>query len=123
MKSIGVDFNGVIHGYSKGWHDGTIYDDPMPGAFKALSTLLDSFTVFVFTARDLEPVAQWLTEQGQFEVYVDRPYPSGAWIRFWNERGKLLVTNRKLPAVAYVDDRAIRFTDWAQALADVKALS
>jgi hypothetical protein len=33
-------------------------------------------------------------------------------LSFWNGRGQLLVTNRKLPANAYVDDRAVRFTDW-----------
>lgn len=31
--------------------------------------------------------------------------------------GMLLVTNRKLPAVAYVDDRAVRFESWNQTLA------
>ncbi len=38
---------------------------------------------------------------------------------FWNERGLLLVTDRKLAAEAYIDDRAVRFEDWAQALAAV----
>lgn len=33
--------------------------------------------------------------------------------------GVLLVTNRKLPAIAYIDDRAVRFTDWDQALREV----
>jgi hypothetical protein len=31
----------------------------------------------------------------------------------------LLVTDRKLPAIAYVDDRAVRFHDWEQAMADI----
>jgi hypothetical protein len=37
---------------------------------------------------------------------------------FWNGPS-ILVTRRKLPAVAYIDDRAIRFTSWDQALADL----
>lgn len=37
-------------------------------------------------------------------------------LRFWNERGRLLVTERKLPALAYVDDRGVRFTAWDQTL-------
>lgn len=41
---------------------------------------------------------------------------------FWSERGQLLVTNRKLPAVAYIDDRGIRFESWDQALADLARL-
>ncbi|WP_329368841.1 hypothetical protein OG896_24850 [Streptomyces sp. NBC_00669] len=38
---------------------------------------------------------------------------------FWDLRDQLLVTNRKLPARAYLDDRAVRFTDWHQALRDI----
>ncbi|WP_171108624.1 hypothetical protein, partial [Streptomyces sp. N502] len=38
---------------------------------------------------------------------------------FWNVRGLLLVTDRKFPAVAYLDDRAVHFTDWSQALTDL----
>jgi hypothetical protein len=39
---------------------------------------------------------------------------------FWTTCGILLVTNRKLSAAAYLDDRAVRFTSWAQALADLR---
>ena len=35
-KTIAVDFDGFIHKYSKGWHDGSIYDEPVEGAAEAL---------------------------------------------------------------------------------------
>ena len=35
-KNICVDFDGVIHKNSKGFHDGTIYDDPVEGTKEAL---------------------------------------------------------------------------------------
>lgn len=44
----------------------------------------------------------------------------GSWDGFWDERGKLMVSNRKGSAIAYVDDRAIRFVNWGQALADLE---
>ena len=28
---LGLDFDGVIHKNSKGFHDGTIYDEPLDG--------------------------------------------------------------------------------------------
>lgn len=110
--TIAVDFDGVIHRYSKGWQDGAIYDPPMPGAVEGLRALMGRFAVFVFTTRPAAQVADWLGDLG-FAVRVDgepdRP-------EFWNARDVLLVANRKLPALAYLDDRAVRFTDWARAL-------
>lgn len=132
--TIAVDFDGVIHSYRRGWQDGSIYDQPMPGALDGLRDLLDHDSVFVFTARDPEQVAPWLERYG-FDVTTDESCErchggfiievpcracKGSGLRtFWNQRGQLLVTNRKLPASAYLDDRAVRFVDWDQALADL----
>lgn len=112
--TIAVDFDGVIHAYSRGWADGTIYDPPVPGALDGLRTLMDHDSVFVFTTRDISDVASWLLEHG-FSVRLGHEGP------FWNERGRILVTNRKLAATAYLDDRAVRFIDWEQALIDLGA--
>lgn len=110
MKTIAVDFDGVIHAYRRGWADGSIYDEPMPGALGALRALMRDYAVFIFTTRQVEQVAEWLINHGMpCRVGYDGP--------FWNERGSLLVTNRKLAAVAYIDDRGIRFESWEQALA------
>ena len=40
MKTIAIDFDGVIHKYSKGWHDGTIYDKANEGAFEFIRELM-----------------------------------------------------------------------------------
>ena len=112
MSTIAVDFDGVIHGYSKGWADGSIYDPPVDGALDALRTLMADHPVFIFTTRDVGQVARWLIERG----FSTRTGHEGA---FWNDLGVLLVTNRKLAAVAYIDDRAVRFESWPQALRDV----
>lgn len=114
--TVAVDFDGVVHGYSRGWQDGSIYDPPVPGAFDGLRALMASHSVFIFTSRPLAPVAEWLVTRGGFEVVIDNDDRE-----FWNERGRLLVTRRKLPAVVYVDDRGIMFTSWPQALADIEA--
>lgn len=118
MSTVSVDFDGVIHAYRRGWADGTIYDPPVPGALEALRTLMSEHAVFVLTSRDPEQVAPWLDGHG-FETVVDR---HTARRRFWNGRGKLLVTSRKLPASAYIDDRAVRFTDWDRTLREVADL-
>lgn len=132
MRTVAVDFDGVIHAYSKGWQDGSIYDEPVEGAFDALRQLMRHHAVFVFTSREPEQVMPWLEGHG-FDVTIDDRcgrclghtedsceacHGSGR-LTFWNVRGQLLVTQCKLPAVAYLDDRAVHFTDWDQALNDV----
>lgn len=130
-KTVAVDFDGVIHAYSRGWVDGTIYDEPLPGALDGLRTLMAHHAVFIHTAREPEAVMPWLEGHG-FDVTIDERCGrchgvggpcSSCWgssqLRFWNERGQLLVTNRKLPAWRYLDDRAVRFTSWGQALREL----
>lgn len=148
MPTIAVDFDGVIHAYSRGWHDGTIYDAPILGAVEALHRLMARYSVFIHTTREPEAVMPWLEGLG-FDVTIDDrcgtcmgggggqeldldmrpiepPWTCGdckgsGELTFWNGRGQLLVTSRKLPAVAYIDDRGIRFWNWDQALRDLDA--
>lgn len=97
-----VDFDGVIHAYSKGWADGTTYDGPIPGAREALESMVaDGYEVVIFSTRDADQITAWLAKWG-FPPYR--------------------VTNVKEPAVAQIDDRAIRFADWPQAAADLRTL-
>ena len=37
--NLGIDFDGVIHNMDKGFHDGTCYGDPLPGALEAIRNL------------------------------------------------------------------------------------
>lgn len=121
MPTIAVDFDGVLHSYDRGWQDGVIYGEMLPGAVAALTSLMQRYAVFVHTTRKPRPVARWIEQQTgrgiECTTVIDplRPWRH----RFWNEKGVLLVTNRKLPARAYIDDRGIRFRDWKQALADL----
>lgn len=97
--NICVDFDGVIHKYSRGWKDGKIYDDPVPGAISAIAKLQrKGFSVIIFTARtDFLGIGKWLKE---WDVNNEIDFD------------KVIITSVKLPAIAYIDDRAIRFTNW-----------
>lgn len=118
--TIAIDFDGVIHTYERGWADGSIYGDFMPGAFEALFKLMDRDAVFIHTTRPAKQVARWIDRTSGYQIECVThmsPWP-WQWRRtFWNTRGLLLVTNRKLPATVYIDDRAHRFEDWEQTLA------
>jgi RNA polymerase subunit RPABC4/transcription elongation factor Spt4 len=131
--TLALDFDGVIHRYSKGWHDGSIYDPPMPGAIDGVRCLMEYDACYVHTSRDPAQVVPWL-QDNQLPATADErcrtcarvgrtaacPHCHGTGLlTFWEHRGELLVTDRKLPALAYLDDRAVRFTDWDRALLDL----
>lgn len=98
--TIAIDFDGVIHKYSKGWHDKTVYDVPIEGAFDAINRLqIKGYTVYILTARNPTEVEAWMTKHYPPEY---GPIPD--------------ISNVKRAAVAYIDDRAIRFTNWKDIL-------
>ncbi len=118
-RTIGVDFDGVCHTYSLGWNGGEIYGELVPGTAHALRMLMGTFTMFIHTARsDLAAVATWLEAKIGIPCVADDPAPRR---EFWDITDVILVSRNKYPAVAYVDDRGVRFVGWEQALADIYA--
>ncbi|MGW5197386.1 hypothetical protein [Streptomyces spiralis] len=119
VQTIAVDFDGVLHSYDKGWQDGSIYGEWKPGAVTALSQLMHDYAVFVHTTRNPRQVARWIERMSGRGFECTTRIPRLGLLRrpgFWQEKGYLLVTSRKLPAVAYIDDRAVRFESWPQTL-------
>jgi len=93
MNTLAIDFDGVIHKYSKGYYDGTIYDEPMEGAIETLKCLSEEYNLVIFTARpNKEDIKGWLEKYG-FDIDIE-------------------VTDKKIPAQVYIDDRGLRFTNW-----------
>ncbi|MDE2079624.1 MAG: hypothetical protein KGI73_04560 [Patescibacteria group bacterium] len=103
---ICVDFDGVIHAYRRGFADGSIYDEPMPGTAQALRELRKRYFVYVMSTR---------TKDGAGRTAVLR-YLKKHKIPFDK------VVAYKPPAKAYIDDRALRFVTWSQTLRDLKKL-
>jgi phosphoheptose isomerase len=113
--NIGVDFDGVIHKCSKGYYDGSIYDEPIQGSFEALKKLSEKYTVIVYTCKakpdrglvngktGTELVWQWLKNHNMAQ-FVSK------------------VTSEKPRAVAYIDDKSIRFEDWSSCLKEINNL-
>lgn len=127
QKTIAIDFDGVIHKYSKGWHDGSCYDEPVEGCFKAIKELMDlHYSVYILSTRSPRQIKRWLKQWAYESEYVhvglggdpeDFCYPKYGFTveripfykKFWNKYNVLGITRRKLPAIAYIDDRAIVF--------------
>mgnify|MGYP001566331800 CR=1 FL=1 len=101
---LAVDFDGVIHAYLKGLADGSIYDDPVPGVSQAMRRLRKNHNVYVYSHRT--------GDKGGRDAI--RGYLLKHKIPFDE------VAHGKPPAKFYIDDRAIRFKNWRQALRELK---
>lgn len=113
QRTIAVDFDGVIHGYSKGWKDGSIYDIPKAGAAKALATLQYlGFYIVIYSTRNVDRMVDGVLVKGmadQVEAYLkihNIPFNE-----VWTKPEKPL-------CVCFIDDNAVHFDNWEQALGD-----
>tara|TARA_Y100001938_G_C8099594_1_gene440609 strand:- start:3137 stop:3520 length:384 start_codon:yes stop_codon:yes gene_type:complete len=103
-KTIAIDFDGVIHRYSKGFQGlDNAYDDPMPGVIPALQKLKDAgYRLIIVSSRPVKPINKWLEKYNLGHFFDD-------------------VGNIKHPARYYIDDHAIRFdkndpNSWAKTI-------
>lgn len=92
-KTIVFDFDGVIHRYSKGWQDGSIYDKPVDGIKEVIEQLRNEYKIVIVSTRSStkegkESILNWLKK---YNIKVDD------------------VLKEKPPAIMYIDDRAINF--------------
>jgi phosphoheptose isomerase len=112
LVNLGIDFDGVIHKCSRGYHDGTIYDDPVEGAREALSELSKKYTIIVHTCKAKKDRGLVNGKTGTELVW--------AWLKK-HELDKHIskVTAEKPRAVAYIDDKAIGFVDWPTCLENI----
>lgn len=91
---ICFDFDGVIHEYKNPWTTHTeIKDGPVPGTRDAINVLKEYFKIVIYSARSkdawgIEAMKEWLA---RYDIYYDE------------------IVEHKPPAIAYVDDRAVRF--------------
>jgi hypothetical protein len=129
MKTVAIDFDGVIHKYGKGWQNGSIYDDDIPGALDVILRFQKSgWAVYILSTRSPYQIKRWL-ERLQDTVYVMtdislirfRTIPWWMfWKKFWNSTKVVAITQKKLAANVYVDDRACQFFgDWEATYFDV----
>lgn len=112
-----IDLDGTIHKYSKGYGDGSLYDEPYAGAKAVINWLKkQGYEIVIFSTRasdensleygydlkdEIDKIENWLTNHG---IYYDR------------------VTAEKIRADFYIDDRAVRIKngDWKSVMKDIK---
>ena len=113
-KQLAIDFDGVIHKSSKSFHDGTIYDDPVNGVEEALKRLSKDYILIIYTCKanpdrplvnvktGIELIWEWLDKYNLSKYIED-------------------ITYTKPNAKYYIDDKAVRFTNWNQVIGELNA--
>ena len=105
--AVAFDFDGVIHKYSKGWQDGSIYDEVNVDVLDIINTLMmNNIPCIIISTRDPQQIKDWWNEQG-FDIKTKVLDFNTV---FYNDCDYLGITNRKIAAQLYIDDRAYRYT-------------
>ena len=105
--AVCFDFDGVIHRYSKGWQDGSIYDEYNKDILDLMLLLQKlEIPVYICSTRKPEKIISWWNKQGFWAEAIKIKDD----ITFWNDLKFIGVTNKKLPAQLYIDDRAYKYT-------------
>ena len=111
---ICIDFDGVIHSYEKGWMDGEIYGEVVPGFFEWVERVRYDFELVIHSSRakiddGIALMVTWFHEKEK------------EWLKSGGERNPvepLIIefSYMKPPAFITIDDRAICFKgDWSAA--------
>ncbi len=99
QKTICIDFDGVIHDYSKGWQGEDVFSYMIANADTGTSTLKkNGWTIIIFTTREkTKKLEKWLHDNNISYDYI-------------NENPKQPEhTSGKIIADVYLDDRGICF--------------
>lgn len=113
---VAIDFDGVIHGNSKGFHDGTVYDYPIEGSIDAIKWFnSQGYDIILFTAK-VKPDRPLVNNKTGKELIWD-------WLKKYDiDKFIKEITCEKPRAICYIDDKAIRFDSWKNTLKQFKEI-
>ncbi|MCZ2337557.1 MAG: hypothetical protein LC127_05020, partial [Chitinophagales bacterium] len=91
---------------------GSVYDPPVEGAAQFIfdCLMVKGWSVFVMSTREPDQIKEWM-ENTLFEG-KEMPFKItilSSKARFWNAKKNIGITNRKIAAHVYIDDRGMRF--------------
>ena len=103
-NNIAIDFDGVLHNFDKGFHDGTCYGEPIEGSIEALKILSKKYNVIIYSSKCLpdRPLVEGLTGREHIIKWLQK-YDALKYVKD--------ITHLKVRAKYYIDDKAIHFNN------------
>jgi hypothetical protein len=112
-KTVGMDFDGVIHDYRNGWEGyGVISGEPVPGIAEQLVKLIGAgYAVKIVTSRALTQegrtaILKWLADHGMLGCFRIHD-----------------IVSQKVPCMVYFDDRAVTYRPGMDLLETVRGFT
>jgi len=121
QKTLVLDFDGVIHKGSKGFHDGTVYDDPVKGTADALRILSSKYRLIILSCK-ADPKRPLIGGKTGVQLIWEWFGKTGVQLIWeWLDKHDFSqyiedVTHEKVRAKYYIDDKGITFESWSQIL-------
>lgn len=112
-KTIAIDFDGVVADYSQGFQGHGVFGEPIPEARMVLKLLKEEgYTIIINTTRgELDAIDRYLRDH-------DLPFD---YLNFNPVNDELGLSNSKVAAAIYIDDRNICFNgDWKSTLQSIR---
>ena len=110
MKTLLIDFDGVVHEYSSPWTGpGEISDGPVPGALEALKEYTRHFKVCIFSSRSStfagrEAMKAWLMKHtGDLELIKVLEFPVSKPAGFLTIDDRCMCFEGEFPSVAWIN--------------------
>ncbi len=111
-KTIALDFDGVIHNDTKGFHDGTIYGTPIEGTKDALIELSKSYKLVIYSCKS-NPNRPLINNKTGTELIWE-------WLEQWDMKQYISdVVINKPNALLYIDDKGLKFESWNQIMRQI----
>ena len=108
-KTIIFDFDGVIHKGYDGYRDGSIYGEIDLELLDFIKSLLDKYYICICSNRPKQQIIDFMNDMCYNELeFVDGETN----LPFFNEEGKIGVSNSKIAGIVYIDDRGYRYSNF-----------
>lgn len=114
-RVISVDFDGVIHNMTKGFHDGTMYGDLIDGVEESLKEMSKDYDLVVYSCKcnPERPLINGKTGTELIWEYLEK-HNLKQYIKD--------VTFNKPNAICYIDDKCLEFKNWKDTIQDIRMI-